>query len=87
MSTTVFDKFAYTPPATTFVTMRAGTKIRGWNLSAFVDNLFDTHPLLPPGGPNSHSDADPTAPAGQGVLIRNYTFRPRTIGLTAIFRM
>jgi len=87
VSTTVFDKFAYTPPATTFVTMRAGTKFRGWNVSAFVDNLFDTHPLLPPGGPNSHSDADPTAPAGQGVLIRNYTFRPRTIGLTAIFRM
>jgi len=87
VSPTVFDKFAYTPPATTFVTMRAGTKIRGWNVSAFVDNVFDTHPLLPPGGPNSHSDADPTAPAGQGVLVRNYTFRPRTIGLTAIFRM
>jgi iron complex outermembrane receptor protein len=87
VSPTVFDRFAYTPPATTFVTMRAGTKIRGWNVSAFVDNVFDTHPLLPPGGPNSHSDADPTAPAGQGVLVRNYTFRPRTIGLTAIFRM
>ena len=87
VSPTVFDRFAYTPPATTFVTMRAGTKIRGWDLSAFVDNVFDTHPLLPPGGANSHSDADPTAPSGQGVLIRNYTFRPRTIGLTAIFRM
>jgi outer membrane receptor protein involved in Fe transport len=87
VSSTVFDRFAYTPPATTFVTLRAGTKYRGWDVSAFVDNLFDTHPLLPPGGPNSHSDADPSAPAGQGVLIRNYTFRPRTIGLTAIFRM
>ncbi|HEX4583408.1 MAG TPA: TonB-dependent receptor [Burkholderiaceae bacterium] len=87
VSPTVFDRFAYTPPATTFVTMRAGARYRGWNVSAFVDNVFDTHPLLPPGGPNSHSDADPTAPAGQGVLIRNYTFRPRTIGLTAIFRM
>jgi outer membrane receptor protein involved in Fe transport len=87
VSPTVFDRFAYTPPATTFVTMRAGTKIRGWNVSAFVDNVFDTHPLLPPGGPNSHSDADPTAPSSQGVLVRNYTFRPRTIGLTAIFRM
>jgi len=43
--------------------------------------------LLPPGGPNSHSDADPSAPPGQGVLVRNYTFRPRTIGLTAIFHM
>jgi outer membrane receptor protein involved in Fe transport len=87
VSPTVFDRFAYTPPATTFVTMRAGARYRGWNVSAFVDNVFDTHPLLPPGGPNSHSDADPSAPASQGVVIRNYTFRPRTIGLTAIFRM
>ncbi|HEX4596858.1 MAG TPA: TonB-dependent receptor, partial [Burkholderiaceae bacterium] len=87
VSPTVQDRFAYTPPATTFVTLRTGAKIRRWDISAFVDNLFDTHPLLPPGGPNSHSDADPTAPAGQGVLVRNYTFRPRTIGLTAIFHM
>ena len=87
VSPTVQDRFAYTPPATTFVSLRAGTTIRRWNVSAFVDNLFDTHPLLPPGGPNSHSDADPTAPAGQGVLLRNYTFRPRTIGITATFRM
>jgi iron complex outermembrane recepter protein len=86
VSPTVFDRFAYTPPATRFFTLRTGATYRGVNVSAFVDNLFDTHPLLPPGGPNSHSDADPTAP-GQGVLIRNYTFRPRTIGLTAIYRM
>jgi outer membrane receptor protein involved in Fe transport len=86
VSPTVFDRFAYTPPAITFVTLRAGAKYHGWDVSAFVDNLFDVHPLLPPGGPNSHSDADPSAP-GQGVLIRNYTFRSRTIGLTAIFRM
>jgi len=87
VSPTVFDRFAYTPPATTFVTLRTGVKFKGWDVSAFVDNLFDTHPLLPPGGPNSHSDADPQANSGQGVLIRNYTFRPRTIGVTAIFRM
>jgi iron complex outermembrane recepter protein len=87
VSRTVFDPFAYTPPATTFVSLRVGTKVRGWNVSGFVDNLFDTHPLLPPGGPNSHSDVDPNANPGQGVLVRNYTFRPRTIGVTAIFRM
>ena len=87
VSPTVFDRFAYTPPATTFVTMRAGAKYRRWDVSAFVDNVFDTHPLLPPGGPNSHTDADPSAVASQGVLVRNYTFRPRTIGLTAIYHM
>jgi outer membrane receptor protein involved in Fe transport len=87
VSPTVYDPYAYTPSATTFVTMRAGAKYKRWDVSAFVDNLFDTHPLLPPGGPNSHSDADPNANPGQGVLVRNYTFRPRTIGLTAIYRM
>jgi outer membrane receptor protein involved in Fe transport len=87
VSPTVYDPFAYTPPATTFVSLRAGTAYRKWNVSAFVDNLFDTHPLLSPGGPNGHSDADPSAPPGQGVLLRNYTFRPRTIGITAIFRL
>jgi iron complex outermembrane recepter protein len=87
VSPTVFDPFAYTPPSTRFVTMRAGASYRGWDLSAFVDNLFDSHPLLPPGGPNSHTDIDPSAPLSQGVLFRNYTFRPRTYGLTAIYRM
>ncbi|HEY4038387.1 MAG TPA: TonB-dependent receptor [Burkholderiaceae bacterium] len=87
VSPTVYDRFWYTPPPTTFVTMRVGAKIRHWDVSAFVDNLLDAHPLLPPGGPNSHSDADPSAPAGQGVLMRNYSFRPRTIGLTAIFHI
>jgi iron complex outermembrane receptor protein len=87
VSRTVFDPFAYTPQSTKFFTLRAGATYRGWNVSAFVDNLFDSHPLLPPGGPNSHTDADPTAPAGQGVLIRNFTFRPRTMGITAIYRM
>jgi iron complex outermembrane receptor protein len=87
VSSTVYDQFAYTPPATTFVTLRAGTKFKGWNVSAFVDNLFDSHPLLPPGGPNSHTDSDPTAPPGQGVLVRNYTFRPRTFGMTFVYHM
>jgi len=87
VSPTVYDPFAYTPPATTFVSLRVGTTVRKWNVSGFIDNLFDTHPLLPPGGANSHSDADTSAPPGQGVLIRNYTFRPRTIGMTATFHM
>lgn len=87
VSPTVYDPNAYTPDSTTFVTLRAGTRIRKLDIQAFCDNLFDTHPLLPPGGPNSHTDADPSAPAGQGVSIRYYTFRPRTFGLTFLYRM
>jgi iron complex outermembrane receptor protein len=87
VSPTVYDPFAYTPSSTNFVTVRAGTIVKGWNVSAFIDNLLDAHPLLPPGGPNSHTDADPSAPPGQGVLIRNYTLRPRTFGLTLTYKM
>jgi len=86
VSPTVFDPYAYTPPATTFVSARIGTIYHGWNVSGFVDNLFDAHPLLPPGGfNNSHSDIDPNANPGQGVLVRYYTFRPRTFGVTTTY--
>lgn len=86
VSPTVYDPFAYTPPATTFVSARVGAVYRGWNVSGFVDNLFDSHPLLRPGGAgNAHSDIDPTAPPGQGVLVRYYTFRPRTFGITTTY--
>jgi iron complex outermembrane recepter protein len=87
VSPTVYDPYTFTPPATTFVSLRMGTTVKHWSVSAFVDNLFDSHPLLRPGGPNSHSDADPNANPGQGVLLRYYTFRPRTIGISASFRM
>jgi iron complex outermembrane recepter protein len=82
----------YTPPATTFVSMRAGQEFKGWNISAFVDNLLDTHvvtnlnyqgvdgfgPLIP--GPNGTS-----APVAT-PLYRYLTYRPRTIGITATYR-
>jgi hypothetical protein len=48
-----------------------------------VDNLTDTHPVTnydwtidPLNGPNSYTDR----------IQRNYTFRPRTIGLTLTYR-
>jgi iron complex outermembrane recepter protein len=82
----------YTPPATTFVSLRAGQEFKGWNISAFVDNLLDTHvvtnlnyqgvdgfgPLIP--GPNGTS-----APVAT-PLYRYLTYRPRTIGITATYR-
>ena len=74
-----FDSYSYTPKATTFVSMRAGTTISKWNVSAFVDNLFNAHPELPPSS-YPHSDVDPYNANAPAPLIRTYTFRPRTIG-------
>ncbi len=84
VSPTVYDPFSYNPPPTTLVSIRAGTVFDRWNVSAFVDNLFDAHPLLPPSS-YAHSDIDPNANPGQGVLVRYYTFRPRTFGLTTTY--
>jgi outer membrane receptor protein involved in Fe transport len=78
--------YAYTPAATRFVTIRAGQLIDKWNVSAFVDNLFNTHPSLPPSS-YAYSDQDKVAPAGMAgsSLLRSYTFRPRTLGVTATY--
>ncbi len=84
----VYDPYAYTPPATTFVSLRAGTTVdKYWNVSAFVDNLFDIHPDLPP-SPDlyAHTDVDPYNANPPTPLLRRYTFRPRTMGLTATYR-
>ncbi len=85
--------FAYTPAATSFVTLRAGTAIdKRWNVAGFIDNLFDAHPDLPPSS-YPYSDVDKYNPTfvatgvpGTTPLIRNYTFRPRTLGVTTTYR-
>ena len=59
----------------TFVTLRSGVNLMDWDLSLFVDNLFDAHPALAT-----------SRVARSDTLFYQTTFRPRTMGLTAIFR-
>ncbi len=86
-TTSQYDPYAYTPAATTFVSLRAGTSVdKHWNISAFVDNLLDSHPEFPPSS-YPHSDLDGYNPSGPpSALLRFYTFRPRTIGVTSTYR-
>jgi hypothetical protein len=51
----------------------------------FVDNLLDTHTVVNYAWsiPNAVTDVDF---GGQNRNLRDYTFRPRTFGLTFIFR-
>ncbi len=82
---------AYTPSATTFVSLRAGQEFSGWNISGFIDNLFDTHTTtnynyqgvdgFGPAIPGTYGNAPVATP-----LYRNFTFRPRTFGITATYR-
>jgi outer membrane receptor protein involved in Fe transport len=84
-----YNPNSYTLPATSFTSMRAGVKFAGWQLSLFCDNLFDSHTVLnyaqvqiDPFNPSYL--ANPNAPTS--VQQNNFTYRPRTIGITATFK-
>jgi hypothetical protein len=78
---------SYTLPATSFTSLRAGVSLGEWQLSAFVDNVFDSHTVInyQLGQADSYAFAlgAPTPTTQQN----QYTFRPRTVGLTATWRV
>ncbi len=63
-------------PAQSFTSLRAGLTWSGWDVSLFAQNLFDSLPRL--GGAQ-----EVFAPYS---LYTAYTYRPRTMGLTATYR-
>jgi hypothetical protein len=67
-------------PSTTFVSFRGGMQFDQVSLQAFVDNLTDSHTVT-----DYNWTIDPLV-TGVSRLQRNYTFRPRTFGITAIYR-
>jgi outer membrane receptor protein involved in Fe transport len=85
-----FDPNSYTLPATSFTSLRAGVKISNWQISAFCDNLFNSQTLVNYAQVqidsfNPSYIANPLAPTN--VQQNNFTFRPRTFGITATFKM
>jgi outer membrane receptor protein involved in Fe transport len=85
-----FNPNSYTLPATSFTSLRAGVKLGGWQVSLFCDNLFDSHTVLNYAQVqidsfNPSSVANPNA--ATSVQQNNFTYRPRTIGITGTFRM
>src|SRR5450631_2936187 len=79
-----YDPYSYTLPATMFTSVRTGVKVNNWQISAFCDNVFDTHTITnyAQGQIDSFNPAGPPTPQQN-----NFTFRPRTFGLTASFKM
>jgi hypothetical protein len=55
----------------------------GWSVEPFIDNLLNTHTVV-----NYDFTIDPNldATTNLSALQRQYTFRPRTYGVTATFR-
>jgi iron complex outermembrane recepter protein len=79
-NTSQFDEANFVTPSTTFVSLRGGMQFGGLSLQAFVDNLTDSHTIT-----DYNNSINPLVP-GVTRLQRDYTFRPRTFGITAIFR-
>jgi outer membrane receptor protein involved in Fe transport len=77
--------FSYTLPATRFTSARAGIKLGGgWEVSAFCDNLFNAHPVVN----YAQAQGDAFNPAGPPTPQENdFTFRPRTVGITATLHL
>ncbi|HKJ73463.1 MAG TPA: TonB-dependent receptor [Alphaproteobacteria bacterium] len=62
-------------PETNLLSARIGTKLSDVDLSIFVNNLLNSHTIL-----------SQSTPPGPVILYQRTTFRPRTVGLTAIYR-
>ncbi len=69
------DKRLVSDPSTNFMSLRAGVKVVKFDVSIFADNLLDARPQLN----FAHSDTTTE-------LFTAETTRPRTIGVTAVFR-
>jgi iron complex outermembrane receptor protein len=81
--TAQFNQANYTLSATKFASARGGMTFGGWSIEPFVDNLFNTHTVT-----NYDFTINPNKGTYSGLtpLERQYTFRPRTYGVTAAFR-
>jgi outer membrane receptor protein involved in Fe transport len=90
-NTLQYDPNNYTVSSTNFASIRTGTTLGGWQIAAFIDNLTDTHTVtnyLWSINPNENSYPTPNVPGGTyySRLERDFTFRPRTFGLTFTYR-
>jgi len=69
-----YDAALVDPPATNFLSLRAGVAWDSFNVSLFVDNVLNSLPQLT----YSHQDR-------ATVLFESSTFRPMTIGVTGTY--
>jgi outer membrane receptor protein involved in Fe transport len=77
-NTASYDPASLPTERQSFASLRAGTKFGDWSVSLFMDNVFDNHTIL---NYNHQTDTPPASPA-----YRYISYRPRTIGITAVFR-
>ncbi len=82
--TSQFNADSYAIAANDYAQLRGGVALGSWNVSAFIDNLFDSHTVIN----YMKGQADSFNPAGPPHEQENqFTFRPRTYGLTATLHL
>jgi hypothetical protein len=82
-----YNSNSFTLPSTSFFSLRAGVKLGGFQVSAFCDNLLDSHTLINYAQvqPDTYNPSyNPNLP--NSVQQNDFTFRPRTIGVTVTYR-
>jgi outer membrane receptor protein involved in Fe transport len=79
-NTSQFDSANFVLPSTTLVGARAGMAFNALEISAFVDNLTNNHTIT-----DFNTTINPLVD-GVSRLQRFYTFRPRTFGVTLVYR-
>ena len=80
-----YNADTYTLPATKYAQLRGGVTLGNWSVALFVDNLFDSDTVL--NYQLTQRDVYTGTFPSPTPQENRYTFRPRTIGLTASFRL
>ena len=75
----------YTLPANAFGQLRGGVTLGAWGLDAFIDNLFGSHTVT--NYQLNQHDAYTLPLPPPSSQQNQYTFRPRTFGITATLRL
>ena len=83
-NTASYDPESLPTERESFTSLRAGTKLGNCAVSFFVDNLFDSHTIL-----NYNHQTTSYSDAGDilaSPAYRYISYRPRTFGITVVFR-
>ena len=91
--TTSYNPDTFSIPETHYANARLGSRFNGWDVSVFAKNLTNSQDILGYSGINlgrygcsATTGAACSTYADMNPAIRAYTYRPREIGLTAIYR-
>ena len=80
---TQYNPYSYPLSSTTFASVRGGVNFGNVQLALFIDNLLDSRTITNYSLGQLDANNPGTSPSPQQ---NSYTFRPRTIGITATYR-